>query len=213
MAKKKRELTELERLQLILRYQQIQDGASQETIGELAAAFGVSRTYPAYLFRAKQNPGATLSSKIRSGRPTKITTKIMSKTVKVIRKQRKTSCRVLAKELDVSSTTALKIRRTLKFVGSKTKPRPLLSTVHMGNRLQWAKKYKNCQWKNWIFADFKWFNLHRGVKKSYYRPGSPRKSTETQSRHFLPKIMFYIAISKSAEEGKVGLYVCATREL
>jgi hypothetical protein len=83
------ELSEAERLSLLIRYQKIQDGVSDEKVTELAKAFKVHRTYPAIFYRKKTKPGAVLSSKKRSGRPTVITTRVEKRVVSEIRKNRK----------------------------------------------------------------------------------------------------------------------------
>ncbi len=164
---KEKELTENQRLQIMLRYQKILDKKYKETVGELAKAFGVTRDYPAALYKEKTKPNAVLSNKPRSGAHSKSTPALESKMVKEIRAKRKSSSRRLAKKLEISHFTALKMRKKLKFIGVKTKPKPLLNAGHMQKRLQGARKNRKCTWKNWVFADFKWFNLHRGVKPSY----------------------------------------------
>jgi hypothetical protein len=87
----------------------------------------------------------------------------------------------------------------------------MLSIKHMKNRESFAKKHVKNKWKNWLFGDFKWFNCHRGVKKSYYRKGSPRKFVHVQNKRFLPKIMFFSVVSKSVPDGKIGLFIAGEK--
>ena len=43
--------------------------------------------------------------------------------------------------------------------------KPLLSERHRDNRLQWAKKYKNFDWKQVIFTDESTFQLYQSNRK------------------------------------------------
>jgi hypothetical protein len=70
MKKGGKQLTEQEKLSIILRYQRIKDRVSDETVGDLAAEFGIDRDYPRKLFLQKSKPGASLKVQRRSGRPT-----------------------------------------------------------------------------------------------------------------------------------------------
>ena len=65
------EIPERQRLDILLRYQKIKDGASDESIADLCQEYHINRNYPARLLsKALQN--GRLRSKQRKGRPSKV---------------------------------------------------------------------------------------------------------------------------------------------
>ena len=109
-------------------------------------------------------------------------------------------------QLKVSHNTANILRKYLKFKKVKKVSRPILSTSHIEQRLDFAKTNLRKQRLRRAYLDEKWFECFRDKKFSYRRKNSPLLFSSTPSRRFPPRIMFLSVVSMSVPTGKVGFW-------
>ena len=114
MPGKTRELSEGERMALLIRYIRIKDGASTETLSELCNEFTINKCTPSQIFNKAQSCG-TLRNQSKSGRPTVQTAEKQAELVNEIRTNRKVSCRSLARKIKVFPATAARLCTRMGF--------------------------------------------------------------------------------------------------
>ena len=131
------EISEAVRLNIFRRYYERK--SNKETVKNICNEFNVSRNVPAKLYKQCIETGC-ISRLHCSGRPSVVESKSMQcKIIKLIRSNRKSSCRYLGYQLKVSHNTANILRKYLKFKKVKKVSRPILSTSHIEQRLDFAK--------------------------------------------------------------------------
>lgn len=142
---------------------------------KIAAHVHCSKSTAIYWVK-KYKENKDLTDEPKSGR-SRCTTKAQDKRiVKMAKKKHNITSTEIQKELEkqgieVSSRT---IRRRLGEFGGKFVreiQKPLLSEKHRANRLQWAKKHKNFDWKQVIFTDESTFQLYQSNRKVWQFAG------------------------------------------
>lgn len=205
---RRREMSEAQRLDIVLRYVKIKDGASNETLNDLCTCYGIHRNTPSKLLKRAKDSG-TLKNKNGRGRWSKVkNVDIQENFVECIRENRKASLRKLAARLNISRCTAGHLRKNLKFRKCKRISRPPLSAAHMERRLTFVQDNPVIH-RTTAFLDEKWFETFREKKAAYFRDNSPKIFVHPPSRRFPPRIMFVAVVSQTAPDGKVGLWEAA----
>lgn len=200
------EISERDRLQIALRYQQIKDGSSNESVQHLCTAFGISRNVPAGLYRQIRERGS-LQTKPRSGRPSLIKNyEMQQRLITAIRGRRTISSRQLGLQLGCSNKTANTMRHVMKFKTQDRIRRPPLSAQNIQRRLEWCREHPTVA-PHTAFLDEKWWRTFRGKKKVYRRSTSPPIYDHPPAH--APKAMFIAVVSRDAPQGKVGLWPVA----
>eukprot|EP00968_Pinguiococcus_pyrenoidosus_P025645 scaffold6550_cov162-Pinguiococcus_pyrenoidosus.AAC.1 len=113
----------------------------------------------------------------------------------------------------VSLPSVSTIRRKKKAMGfqvHKTKTKPKLSKRMMAERLRFAERHKNYEFKRTIVLDEKWFTEEKGSldrfekrKSSPIKPRVAFRAATAETKTQLTKVMYLVAV---CEGQKVGMY-------
>lgn len=200
------QIRESEKLRIVLRYEKIKDGVSDESVEQLCAAFGISRNIPAILKRQIHERGC-LQPRRRTGRPNLVkNAEKQQQLIGAIRENRSIASRQLGQRLGCSNKTANTMRRELKFKPRIRISRPPLSAVNITKRLDWCTANPTVA-PHTAFLDEKWWYTFRSNKKVYRRSTSPPVYHHPPAH--VPKAMFIAVVCRDGPTGKVGLWPVA----
>ena len=157
------EISERDRLTILLRYQRIKDGSANESVKDLCDEFQISRNVPANLFK-KATVEGTMRSKSRSGRPNMVKDEVLQqRLVNAIRERRTIASRQLGIHLGCSKNTANRMRHLMGFRAQKRTSRPPLSQENMQKRLDWCQQHSRVE-PHTAFLDEKRWHTFRSKK-------------------------------------------------
>ena len=143
---KNSELSERDRLDILLRYQRIKDNVGDESLQDLCQEYRITREYPSRLKRRYQERGL-LKSQQRSGRPSKVKDPVFqNRTEELIRmdRRRNSTCRRLGRLLNSSHDVANRTRKALKMKICQKVSRPPLSQQNIQRRAEFVDVHPRC---------------------------------------------------------------------
>lgn len=141
------------------------------------------------------------SEKQRPGRPTKITP-ALTRTVRAMMKGKKgrSTRRVSAllkerKNIDLSRDTVGIIAKRSGLKPYKRQQKPLLTANQQLRRLEFARKFKNENWRNVLFTDEKTFELFGHPKNDFVWEESPQAVPASPKVKHPPKVHVWGGVS------------------
>jgi transposase len=131
-----------------------------------------------YDYLKKLKMGYSLDPLPRSGRPRKFTPKKRRHLGQLISQNKYSTCSELKNtlnqlhpNLNASSRTVLNELHNLKYRCTIPKTIPFL-TIHKQNRVEWAIRHQDQNWKQVIFSDETTFQMFQNTQKVFYKIGT-----------------------------------------
>ena len=132
-----------------------------------------------YDYLKKLKMGYSLDPLPRSGRPRKLTPKKRRHLGQLISQNKYSTCPELKNtlnqlhpNLNVSSRTVLNELHNLKYRCTIPKTIPFLTTIHKQNRVEWAIRHQDQNWKQVVFSDETTFQMFQNTQKVFYKIGT-----------------------------------------
>ena len=125
-----------------------------------------------------------------SGRIKKIIPRASIAIGQYIRRESSISSQSIADKLEdigvnVSRSTVLRHLTDLGYRNALPLRTPMLTPVHMQNRVEWAQKHKDDNWEKTLFSDETAFQLFRNTIRHWYRDARPvRQIPKNRSKIF-----------------------------
>ena len=205
--KKRVQLTPNRQAALILAYKELPRtprAARTAALNELCASYGVITDLPASLCRQVQRRKKLPTRKGVGGRKQRVTSAVAAELKAVLREHAYDLTYTQIEELTgIPAATAWRfVKTTPGWRACSKSTRPLISDEQKAERVAWARKHRNNNWRAHVDIDEKWFYTYSNSGKLKLPPGVQRPKQRLKSKRFVGKIMCLTAIARPIKNGQ-----------